>query len=820
MKGASVASEAADIQSAARNENTRSAVFDRRLLVIGLWVFAGYYLGCKIGFALTFRPHPVSVLWPPNSVLVAALLLTPPRSWWLVLLAALPAHLAAQLQSHVPPLMSLCWFISNSCEAVIGAGLMRYLLGGPVRFTRLRNVGIFCLCVVFIGPFLSSFLDAAFVVWNHWGQDGYWELIRIRLSSNSVSALIIVPLIVTWITNGVQALRTASRSRYLEACALFLGLLAISYAVLYELRSGTDLALLFLPLPFLLWAAIRFGALGASTAISIVGFLAIWSASHGHGPFSGETAEHSALSIEIFLIGLAIPLLFLAALIEERLTGENELRESESRFQIVADAAPVLIWMAGVDKLCTFFNKPWLDFTGRTMEQELGNGWAEGVHSDDLQKCIAVYTQAFDARQPFVMQYRLRRNDGEYRWISDQGVPRHDSQGEFAGYIGSCVDVTELVNKDQALRESEERMRLAAKAVNLGIWEWDLSKDEIWATNERRVLLGWPTSGKIALNDFICRLHPDDRDRVRDTIDDTILKGEDFDSEYRLILPDGIVRWMSTRGTVHFDDAGKPARLLGISIDITVRKQAELDAERDRAELSHLSRVALMGEMSASIAHELNQPLSGILSNAAAGQRFIDQGDVDLREIRELLGDIISDGRRANDVVRGIRGMIKKEQMARRSVDLNEVVIDALHMVSSNALLHSCQLETSLDPNLPAIDGDPVQLQQVLLNLVINAFDAMRDTPPSRRKVLIATQSNGDGTVRTSVRDYGVGISQEMRDRLFDPFFSTKTEGLGMGLAIVRSIIESHGGTIAAENADCGGAQFEFVLPVNGRPCT
>ena len=153
--------------------------------MIGLWVFAGYYLGCKIGFALTFQPHPVSVLWPPNSVLVAALLLTPPRSWWVVLLAALPAHLAAQLQSHVPPLMILCWFISNSCEAVIGAGLMRYLVGGPIRFRTLRNVGIFCLCVVFIGPFLSSFLDAAFVVWNHWGQDGYWELIRIRLFSNA-----------------------------------------------------------------------------------------------------------------------------------------------------------------------------------------------------------------------------------------------------------------------------------------------------------------------------------------------------------------------------------------------------------------------------------------------------------------------------------------------------------------------------------------------------------------------------------------------------------------------------------------------------------
>ena len=820
MKSAAVSLEAANIRRAAPNDNTRSALFDRHLLITGLWVFAGYYLGCKVGFSLTFKPHPVSVLWPPNSVLVAALLLTPPRNWWVVLLAALPAHLAAQWQSQVPPLMILCWFISNSCEAIIGAGLMRYLVVGPVRFTRLRNVGLFCLCVVFIGPFLSSFLDAAFVLWNRWGQDGYWELIRIRLSSNAVSALIIVPLIVTWVTNGVEPVRAASRSLYVEACALFLGLLAVSYVVLYELKAGADLALLFLPLPFLLWAAVRFGALGASTAISIVSFLAIWSASHGHGPFSGETAEQSALSIEIFLIGVAIPLLFLAALIEERVTGENELRESESRFQIVADAAPVLIWMSGVDKLSTFFNKPWLDFTGRRIEQELGNGWAEGVHQDDFKKCLEVYTSAFDARQPFVMQYRLRRNDGEYRWISDQGVPRYDPQGRFAGYIGSCVDITELVNKDQALQESEERMRVAAEAINLGIWEWDLSKDEIWATNARRALVGWPASGKIALTDFVRRLHPEDRDRVQQIIDDAIHSGEDFDSEYRLILPDGVVRWMSTRGSVQFDSAGKPARLLGISMDITARKQAELDAQRGRAELSHLSRVALMGEMSASIAHELNQPLAGILSNAAAGQRFIDRGDVDQREIRELLGDIIADSRRASDVVRGIRGMVKKEKMARRSVDLNEVVTDALRMASPDALLHSCQLETSLDPNLPAIQGDPVQLQQVLLNLAINAFDAMREIPASKRKVVIATQSSGDGTVRTSVRDYGVGVSEEMQNRLFDPFVSTKTEGLGMGLAIVRSIVESHGGTIRAENADGGGTRFEFVVPVKGMSST
>jgi PAS domain S-box-containing protein len=724
--------------------------------------------------------------------------------------------LAAQLQNDVPPLMIICWFISNASEAVIGASLTRYVIGGPMCFTSLRKVGIFCLCVVFIGPFFSSFLDAAFVVWNHWGQDGYWELIRVRLSSNAVSVLIIVPLIVTWVTNGVQRLRTASRSRYLEACAVFFGLLAVSYAVLYELRSGADLALLFLALPFLLWAAIRFGALGASTAISIVGFMAIWSASHGHGPFSRETAEQSALSIEVFLVGLAIPLLFLAAVIEERVVGENELRESESRFRIVADAAPVLIWMAGVDKLCTFFNKPWLQFTGRRMEQELGNGWAEGVHEDDLEKCVHVYTNAFDVRQPFVMQYRLRRADGDYRWISDHGVPRYDAQGTFAGYIGSCVDVTELITKDEALRQSEERMRLAAAAVNLGIWEWHLGTDEIWATNARRAILGWPSTGKVTFEDFMSQVHSDDRNRIRQTIKDAIRDAKDYEAEYRLVLPDGVIRWMSTRGSIQFDTAGTPSRLLGINIDITARKQAELDAEHDRAELSHLSRVALMGEMSASIAHELNQPLSGILSNAAAGQRFIDRGNVDLSEIRDLLRDIVADGHRASDIVRGIRGMIKKEQVARRAVDLNEVVMDAVRMASPDAVLHSCQLDTSLDANLRTIEADPVQLQQVLLNLIINAFDAMRDTPVARRKVVIATESNGDGAVRASVRDHGVGISEEMRDRLFDPFFSTKSEGLGMGLAIVRSIVEAHGGTITAEDVDDGGARFEFVLPANG----
>jgi PAS domain S-box-containing protein len=693
--------------------------------------------------------------------------------------------------------------------------LTRYLVGGPIRFTTLRNVGVFCLCVVVIGPCLSSFLDAAFVVWNNWGEDTYRELIRIRLFSNALAALIVVPVVVTWATSGIQSLRTGRLSRYLEACALFVGLLLVSYAVLYKFGSGTDSALLFLPLPFLLWAAVRFGSLGASTAISAVSFLAIWSAAHGHGPFSGGPPEQDALSIQIFLIVLAIPLLFLATVIEERRTGDTVLIESESRFRVVADAAPVLIWMAGVDKLCTFFNKPWLEFTGRTIQQEMGNGWAEGVHPDDLQKCLEVYTQAFDARQPFVMQYRLRRNDGEYRWVSDQGVARHTAQGGFAGYIGSCVDVTELMRKEEALREFEERVVLAAQAAHLGVWEMDPGTNEVWMSDSARTLFQFDSETRLdhaALQD---RVHPEDRALRDSAIKRAIETEREYEIEYRILLPDGNLRWIGGRGRCLTGENGKGARLIGVSIDITPRKLAEAEALQHREELGHLSRVAVMGELTASVAHELNQPLSGIISNASAGQRFIDRGDVDLRELRELLGDIIADGRRAGDVLRGIRSMVKKGVTNRQRVNLNDLVVNVARMVSPNAMLQSCQLETLLESNLPAIEADPIQLQQVLLNLVINAFDAMHNTSAPHRKVVIATEQNGDGTIRASVRDHGIGIPEEVRERVFEQFFTTKAKGLGMGLAIVRSIVESHGGIIEAENAEGGGARFHFTLPIS-----
>ena len=243
-------------------------------------------------------------------------------------------------------------------------------------------------------------------------------------------------------------------------------------------------------------------------------------------------------------------------------------------------------------------------------------------------------------------------------------------------------------------------------------------------------------------------------------------------------------------------------------------KQAEVEARQHLEQISLLGRVSLLGEMAASLAHELGQPLAAITTNANAGMRFIEKDMADPAMLQEILADVVSDAHRAHDIIQNVRNTIKKGDSTRRRIDLNDLVTKVAHVVRPDAVGYSCELETLLADDLPSIEGDPVQIQQVLVNLVSNAFDSMRLTPPSRRRVEIRTKGNGNNDVELSVRDHGTGISHEAQRRLFDRFFTTKEKGLGMGLAIVRSIVEAHGGKIEAENADDGGARFCLTLPV------
>jgi C4-dicarboxylate-specific signal transduction histidine kinase len=249
--------------------------------------------------------------------------------------------------------------------------------------------------------------------------------------------------------------------------------------------------------------------------------------------------------------------------------------------------------------------------------------------------------------------------------------------------------------------------------------------------------------------------------------------------------------------------------------DVSARLAAEEGARRTREQVELLSRVSLLGEMTASLAHELNQPLAAIVNNATAAMQYLEQNRLNPEQLQEILADVVADGRRACDVMHSVRSAIKKGTAIRGRVNLNDLVKAITHMVQPDAAGHRCKIKASLEKDLQPIEGDPIQIQQALINLVRNAFDAMRDVPPNRRIVEIATDYNGDGAVGVAVRDYGSGISDSVRERLFEQFFTTKDDGLGMGLAIVRSIVEAHGGSITAENADGGGALFYFRLPVN-----
>src|ERR1043166_7399200 len=282
-----------------------------RALIVG----AAYYLGALVGYALKFPNHAPSALWPPNSILLAALLLTPTRSWPVVLAGVFPAHLIVQIESGVPLSMSLLWFISNLSEALIGAFCVRRLTHGELNFDSLKNVVVFITFAVFLAPFLSSFLDAAFVVGVGWKPDRYWRIWQMRFLSNLLADLTLVPVIVLWSNRGVKWLRRVTLEATVEALLLISGVLPVTFFVFNHQTagSGTETTLVYLPLPFLLWAAVRFRPLGVSSSLIVVVLMSIWGAMHGRGPFINDSPEKNVLSLQIFLIAISLPMVVLAA---------------------------------------------------------------------------------------------------------------------------------------------------------------------------------------------------------------------------------------------------------------------------------------------------------------------------------------------------------------------------------------------------------------------------------------------------------------------------------------------------------------------------
>ena len=652
----------------------RAGVFRWRGWLAPLLTCIGYYVGSQIGFALTFQPHPVSVLWPPNAILLAALLLTPTQRWGWVLLGAFPAHCLVQLQTAIPVPMMLCYFISNSCEALIGAGCIRYLVAGQFSFDSLRSTAIFCLCGGLLAPFLSSFLDAGFVRLNQWGAGNFWELWRVRLFSNVLSALTFAPAIVMWFTRPQTRPAERNRTALLEAAVLFLGLAVASYVAFYMKGPTADPVLFLAPLPFLLWAALRLGARGTTTAILIVTFLAIWSAAHGHGPFTGETPEQNARSLQLFLIVMAIPFLFLSAGIRER-------QVAEERFSKAFRCSPDPMWIARLaDGKLFDVNEQWEKLFGHARQESIGQTSLE----------INLWADLADRAE---MVRRVRQG------------PVREFETRLCNKAGESVPVL-------------------------------LSADVVEINGERSLVI--------------------------------------------------IIR------------------------DISDRKRAE-EADRN---LAHATRLAVLGELTASIAHEINQPLGAILSNADAAEMLLEADSPPLDELRKIVSDIRGDDLRASETIRHIRTLTAKRGSPLLPLDLHDLIFYVVRLIKGDAARRGVVIENHLNAEISKVSGDTVHLQQVLINLMINAMDAMSDTPEGRRRLTIATTSEADDEVEISVSDSGCGLPPEKLSRLFESFFTTKESGVGLGLAIVRSIIDAHHGRISAANNLEGGATFRIRLPL------
>lgn len=436
----------------------------RRTVLTSLIVATAYYVTAKVGFGFTLQPGSISTLWMPNSVLLAGLLLTPTRWWWLVITFTLPAHMASELQSGVPTVMVLSWFLSNSTQALMGAGLMKYFGGDEVRLSRSRDLTVFLIFGAFVAPLLASFLDSGLVKLNGLGNAPYWELWRLRFLSNVLATLILIPFVMEWIQRGLTALKEASTARYVEAGILFSVLIVVTYLVFDTQKPLLQSpALLYCPMPFLLWATIRFGLRGISTGLLVVMVLAIIGAAEGSGPFIGNDSAYRALSIQAFLIVIAVPLFMLAAVIEERQIAQAAVHDNEERLSLALKAAQMDTWEWQIVQ-----NKVTWSASNRfgfdpNMPAPL-ESFFPMIHPDDLPLVQSQIALALEKGVPYEVEFRLITNNQTY-WYLAKGKVFYDDAGKPIRMLGVGIDITDHKRVEKDVAEINARNQAILRAI-------------------------------------------------------------------------------------------------------------------------------------------------------------------------------------------------------------------------------------------------------------------------------------------------------------------------------------------------------------------
>jgi PAS domain S-box-containing protein len=498
--------------------------------------------------------------------------------------------------------------------------------------------------------------------------------------------------------------------------------------------------------------------------------------------------------------------------IDDRKRAEDALRVSECDLSSIINTIPMLAWSARPDGFCDFLNQRWLDFTGLSEEQARGSGWGAAIHPDDAKGMLGSWQLALVTGQLADVEVRMRRFDGEYRWFLLRASPLRDESGKIVKWYGTNTDIDDRKRAEEELQRSEAFLAEGERLSLSGSFVWRLDTDEITFSEQLYRTFEFDHDTPVTFERIGGRVHSDDIPLLTDKIEAARTGNRALNYEIRLRMPNGSVKYLRTIAHGTRDRDGRP-EIIGAIQDITERRLSEDALSQARSDLAHVTRVTSLGVLTASIAHEVNQPLSGIITNAGTCLRMLAAEPPNVEGARETAKRTIRDGNRASELITRLRALFSKKEFTPEPVDLNQATQEVIALSLCELQRNRVILRREFADNLPVVNGDRVQLQQVILNLLKNASDAMSSVNDRPRQLQIRTERGTDDQVRLTVQDMGVGLNPQAMDRLFQAFYTTKNDGMGIGLYVSHSIIERHNGRLWAEPNDGPGATFSFSIP-------